>query len=174
MKKLILFILITTLSYAQETKFTFKKEGFTDYVVTQVSGTQSEIYSKTVNWIKETYKNPDEVIKMSIENEKVRFQGLKSKFNCYKAMASSVCSDAIYTIEVSFKDGKYKFDVIELVITANGNSFTPDLNDLSIYYKKNGELAKSSESVPASYENLFNDLNESLKQYVTETKKSDW
>lgn len=174
MKKLILFILITTLGYAQETKFTFKKEGLTDYVVTEVPGTQNEIYSKAINWIKENYKNPEEVIKMSIENEKVRFQGLKSNFNCMKAMGSTMCSDAIYTIEVSFKDGKYKFDAVELVITSGGKSFTPDLNDLSIYYKKNGELPKSSESVPASYENLFNDLNESLKQYVSGTKKSDW
>ncbi len=111
---------------------------------------------------------------MKIDNEKIRIEGFQSSFYCVKAMGSVACSDATYTIEISFKDGRYKFDPIELNITAQGKTFTPDLNDLSIYYKKNGELPKYSESVPPAFENLFNGLNESLKNYISEVKKSDW
>jgi hypothetical protein len=175
MKKLIVFILITTIGYAQEKTFTFKKDGFTDYVVTEVSGTQSEIYSKAINWIKESYKSPDDVILMTMENEKIRFQGFKPNFNCLSYMGTQVCSNANYIIELSVKDGKYKLDPIEFKLSnSSGASYIIDMNDTSAYYNKKGELKKASEKAPKLLEDLFNGMNEELKQYVTGTKKSDW
>lgn len=175
MKKIILMFLVTSFAFAQE-KFEFKKEGLTDYVVTNVNGTAAELFSKTVNWIKENYKNPNEVIKMTIENEKLRFQGLKEDFYCVKGGGSVMCSNAIYTIEVSFKDGKYRFDPIELVLrTKNGASSDINLNDFSVYFEKDGSINKRTKDVPGYFENLFNGLNESLKNYIeNQTKKSDW
>jgi hypothetical protein len=37
----------------------------------------AEVYLKTLDWIKETYKNPDEVIKANFENEKIRLDGFQ-------------------------------------------------------------------------------------------------
>ena len=169
MKKLLLMLLITASMTAQQ-NFEYKKEGLTDYVVTEVKGTAPELYSKAINWIKENYKNPDEVIKMTIDNEKIRFEGFQSKLNCM----GSVCADGLYIIEVSFKEGKYKFDPISLNLKNSAGSFEVPLNDFSIYYDKKGDLKKSSKEGLDNTIQLFNRLNESLKNYIYEDKKSDW
>ena len=162
--------MMCSMSLAQE-KFTYDKTAITDYVVINANGTASELYSKTINWIKESYKNPDEVIKMTIENEKLRFQGYSKKFTCW----GSVCSDASYTIEISFKDGKYKFDLISLKAVGEVNSFEMPINDLSIYYNKNGEFRKGSKQSLDDTVYFLNTLQQNLNDYINgNTKKADW
>lgn len=172
MKKLILLLLITTLSYAQET-FIFNKDGFTDYVVTNVAGTQSELFSKTNNWIKENYKSPDDVIKMTMENEKIRIQGYKQDFYCVPYGKQQICSNATYMIEISFKDGKYKFDPLELSLSNSAGSYPMDMTNTSKFYNKKGEIVKGSERTPKILEDFFNGLNESLKSYISGGSKDD-
>lgn len=172
MKKVLLSLLflISILGFSQETKFTYKKEGLTDFVVTNVKGTAPELYSKAINWIKETYKNPDEVIKMTIVNEKIRIEGFQKNLNCI----GSVCADGIYVIEISFRDERYKFDPVSLLLKNGAGSFEVPFNDLSIYYDKKGELKKSSKEGLEKTIQLFDGLNESLKNYIVGDKKSDW
>jgi hypothetical protein len=178
---LIIFLFVSGLTKAQETEFKFSKDGFTDFVVTETPNLKaSEIYSKTINWIKENYKNPDEVIKMTIENEKIRFSGYNKAYHCITSLGITICSDANYTIEISFKDNKYKFDPIELVSINSENptarsSF--DFNNTTIYFNKKGELKSSVKNFPKDLELLFNGLNESLKNYILELNKkenNDW
>jgi hypothetical protein len=180
MKNLLAFTLlfITSFLFAQSTTFEFSKEGFTDFVVTDTPNlTANEIYLKTINWIKENYKNPDEVIKMTIENEKLRFEGVRENALCVKAMGN-VCSSARYVIEVSFKDGRYKFDPISVsFFNQMGNGYNVPMNETGKVYYKNGKILKGSEEVPEMFESLFNGLNESLKNYVLGVNKKideDW
>lgn len=174
---IVTFIFIGLLATAQE-KFTYDKEGLTDYTVTELEGTSSELYAKALNWVKETYKNPDEVLKMSIENEKIRIEGLSSKFYCKNAMGAQMCSDGLYTVEVSFKDGRYKFDAITLdAISENGQRGPIPLNDGSGYFNKKGEVKKVFGSFVKDIESLFNGLNQSLTDYIqggATEKKDDW
>lgn len=68
-------------------KFEYSENGINDFVVTQVEGKSIEdIYSKSVNWIKETYKNPDKVLTMQIENEKIRIDAIASDLLVVKSM----------------------------------------------------------------------------------------
>lgn len=176
MKKLLFALLIFSSSFAQE-KFELTTAGFTDYVVTNVEGTQSEIYNKAVNWIKETYKNPDQVIKMTIENEKLRFEGYQSNFHCLKSLGMTSCSNLTYTIEISFKDGKYKFDPIAAVISNDsGQKNELKLDQLQNVYFKNGKPLKGFENFVISFQDMFNNLNTSLKSYISGASKTnnDW
>lgn len=85
MKKLLIgfTLLFSTFVNAQETEFTFNKErGMTDFIVIPVEGkTATDIYKKVIEWIKITYKNPNEVILSTIENEYVRFEGISDISN---------------------------------------------------------------------------------------------
>ncbi|WP_445454064.1 hypothetical protein [Flavobacterium sp. 25HG05S-40] len=170
MKKLLFLLMLSSSIYAQD-KFEWSNK-ITDYVTADVNGTAPQIYPKAVNWIKENYVNPNEVIKMTIENEKIRLQGFKKDFNCF----GGACADGTYTIEISFKDGKYKFDPIDLKLSNSAGSFDFPLNtDLQIYYNKKGELRKGSKEALDNVVGLFNGLNESLKNYINGTgKKEDW
>ncbi len=198
MKKIFLkmILTITTISYSQVTEFTFTKDGLTDYVVTQCEGkTQSEIYKKCVDWIAFTYKNPQSVTQAKIENEYIRVEAISESLICdNKAMYGKVCRDGKYTLEISFKDGKYKFEIlkIEKFLEATNNSTPPNYPDRWMPVK-----TKSSESNNFVYDKgkrkgeissffkyyneiaiYFNGLNKQLSDFVLNkeipSKKSEW
>jgi hypothetical protein len=189
MKKLLLgsLLLLSTLSSSQQTEFKFTKNGFTDFVVTQVDGkTQSDLYKKVLDWVQVTYRNPKEVLKAQIENDYVRIEGSKSNSLCTKALGMATCWDIRYQIEIYVKDGKYKFDVIRLEFYlkatqySSGGWYDFPINgtDYSAYYKESGEIKNAYKLYPEGLETTFNSLNTSLKSFILDeeqTKKSsEW
>jgi hypothetical protein len=191
MRKLqLLFLFLTGVMNAQETEFTFDNtRGMTDFVVTNVeSKSATEIYKKVIEWIKVTYKNPDKVILSTIENEYVRFEGSSSAvYPVNVPLMGKSYLETKYQIEISIKEGKYKFDVIGMEnyyspsqysrggwtpnTVFNGNADKEFLD--KIIYRKDGTLRsyyKYINDVPQ----YFNDLNKSLVESITATvKKSD-
>ena len=189
MKKIIYFLLatisISNSSFGQETEFKFTKEGFTDFVVTQCEGkTQAELYEETLDWVSITYKNPKEVIKAQIENDYIRIEGSSNNLLCKKVLLSTMCDNAKYQIEISFKDGKYKFDIINISGYFSGSQYSSGgwydvkFDKMSEYYKDNGDVRSMYKNYPASFSETFNSLNISLedflKSYKIPSKKSDW
>ena len=184
MKKNILIVavfLFTILGFSQETEFKFTKEGFTDFVITEVPNKiQTELYKKTLDWISMNYNNPKEVIKAQIENDYIRIEGLKSSALCMKILLSNMCDDAKYQIEIYFKDGKYKFDVISVKIY-NATLGWIDaffLTSTKPCYKENGEIKNTWKEYPLQSTSIFNNINNSLKDFLLSdkilSKKSDW
>ena len=144
MKKIIYFLLatisISNLSFSQETEFKFDKEGFTDFVVTQCEGkTQVELYKKALDWVSVTYKNPKEVIKAQIENDYIRIEGSSNSLICLNILGKKY-NNATYQIEISFKDGKYKFDVTSVNLLGTNSEPKMELQNMNEYYKSNGEI----------------------------------
>ena len=191
MKKIgMLLLLVSGIMTAQETEFTFDNtKGMTDFIVVNVEGkTAPEIYKKVIEWIKITYKNPDKVILSTIDNEYVRFEGFSS--SCYSinmALMGKSYQETKYQIEISIKDGRYKFDIIGMEnytapsqysrggwsdnVLFNGN-LDKEYLEKSIY-KKDGTLRstwKNINDVPV----YFNGLNKSiLESMTTSVKKND-
>jgi hypothetical protein len=186
MKKIVmLLLLVSGVMTAQETEFKFTKEGFTDYVIGTVPNkTASELYKKTIDWINITYKNPKEVIKAQIENDYIRIEGINPSMLCQKILLSNICENGRYQIEISFKEGKYKFDVISLESYlspsqySSGRWYPVDLTNTSFAYKDSGELRSTYKSYPLEIETTFNSLNKELKKTLeSETipgKKEGW
>lgn len=177
MKKLILlFALIwSAMSFGQ---FTIDKEnGLSDYVVTEVpEKPASEIYKKTKDWIQRIYKNPNYVTKGEIDGEYIRWEGVESDFFCQNKNNSFLfyCHKLKYTIEISFKDGKYKFDVINIQLY-NPSPYIGWYNvDLkgSTYYKNNGEIRPTYKNLITDMPIFFNNMNESLKKYIEGEEKN--
>lgn len=183
---LLLLMLVSFYSNAQETEFKCTKEGFTDYIVGIVEGkTSQELYKKTLDWVSYTYKNPKEVIKAQIENDYIRIEGAKSNLLCIKSLGLLNCSDVRYQIEISFKDGKYKFDLTKLEQYIPPSQYTVTsgwievrLTDTSLYYKDNGDLRSFYKLYPTAIETEFNSLNTSLKDFLKSdtipSKKTEW
>jgi hypothetical protein len=180
----IIVLLCSSLLFSQETSFTFTKEGLTDFIVTPCEGkTQAELYKKALDWVSITYKNPNEVVKAKIENEYIRIEGSSSDIICYSYMGKR-CGDTKYEVEISFKDGKYKFDVLS-VSEYNTPSQTRaaiwtnfNINDASAFYDKKGGIKKSYKYIPEMMPAYFNNLNLNLKDFLVsdsiQSKKSDW
>jgi hypothetical protein len=179
MKKfyLLTFIFYLNLVCAQETEFTFTKDGFTDYVVIQCTDkTKEEIYKKTINWINFTYKNPNKVILAKIENDYIRIQGFASDILCFNTLGKN-CYNADYQIEVSFKDGKYKFDLIEVNLLGTQSDPKIELVDMNVYFKKDGKIKSNYKYFIEPFLKYFNGLNSSLENFIKENavpQKGDW
>jgi len=191
MKKTIIIPLVSLLMLSltitsDESKFTYDINGMNvEYLVMTIDSTsQQQNFKKSINWIKETYKNPEEVIKTTIDEKKIRFEGSEQNLICIKSLGLNTCYNARYTIEVEFKENKYKFTPLSLSYRVPGSQYGPartiqiDFKDGSMYYKKNKTIRTLYQSVPSSIENLFNSLNNSLNEYIkkesAENTDTEW
>ncbi len=174
LKTLLLMAFVTTSTFAQDTEFKFSKDGLTDFIVTVYDGSAKDTYNRATAWVKDNAKKNFTVIS-SVENEKLVIEGTKENFICSKAGGTTVCTYATFTIEINFKDGKYKFAAVGLSEKATNsiNTVVHNLDDFSEYYDKDGTLKKYKDEVPAAYETLFNDLNKSLIAYMDKKKKAE-
>lgn len=184
MKKLLSLLLglcvSTTVLHSQETEFKFTPSGLTDFVVTPCDGkTQAELYMKALDWVAVTYKNPKEVLKSQVENEFIRIEGSSNNLLCMQAVGKT-CFLSRYTIEISFKEGKYKFDVLNMESYSaqqGWNEFPIDDRSGDLYFNKKGEL-KGMYRYNGEVADYFNSLNSSLLSYMkgidTDSNKGDW
>ena len=174
LKVFVLMTFITIATFAQETEFKFSKAGLTDFIVTNYDGSAKDNYKRALAWVNENSKK-GYTITSSTENESLTIQGNKENFLCSKAGGTNVCTTGIFTIEITFKDGKFKFDALSLSEKPNNATTITahNLDDFSEYYDKDGSLKKYKDDVPAAYESLFNDLNKSLIAFMDKKKKAE-
>lgn len=174
LKMIVLMAFITTSTFAQDTEFKFSKEGLTDFIVVTYDASAKDSFNRTLAWVKENTKKGYKVTS-SVENEKMTIEGGKENFICSKAGGTNVCTYATFTVEISFKDGKYKFEAIGLIEKPNNsaNTIVHSLNDFSEYYDKDGSLKKYKDDVPAAYESLFNGLSKDLVIFMDKKKKAE-
>ena len=178
MKKIILLLalLSSSIVLAQDIpQLKLTPNGVEPIVVEVDSLTASDIYKKALNWVQETYKNPDKVLKANITDEKIRVDGFANNAWWWKSLGIKQTMDMAYTVEVSFKDGKYRFEYIpgQFYISSGGKA----LYTYSAFYKKNGDVRKVYSDAIPSMEETMNDLSQSFYNYVsgktTEADK-DW
>jgi hypothetical protein len=179
---LLLVFICHCLCFAQDTEFKFTKDGLTDFVVIPVADkTQNEIYKKTLDWVAMNFKEPGEVIKATIENEYIRIEGFSKELICYSYMGKR-CGDTKYEIEISFKDGKYKFDVLSISEYNNQSKSILwtnfDIVNTAAYFDKKGEAKSSYKFIVTTVPEHFNNLNLNLKNFLVSdgvsSKKNDW
>lgn len=180
-------LLVSGYTNAQDREFKFDKAGLTDYIITDVPNkTKAEIYEKAINWIKTTYKNPESVIVSEIKDEYVKINGATSGITTYKVMGLPFNTSNKYTIEISVKDGKYKFDVIELSYYSEPsqysrggwNSYNLNEDTGNVFYKKTGEVRSIHKIAEIEVPKYFNDLNKLLSDYINSKEvtnsKKEW
>ena len=134
-----------------------------------------EIYKKSLNWVQETYKNPDEVLKANIESEKIRISGYANDAWWFKSLGMKQSMDMEYSVEISFKEGKYRFDytIGQFYASAGGKV----LYNYTSFYKKSGEVRKMYKVSVTSLELTMNSLSQSFHNYAngkTQEKDDDW
>lgn len=116
---------------------------------------------------------------MTIDNEKVRFEGFKDNLICTNTLGMISCYYALYTIEIEFKDNRYKFTPVNLEYRVPASQYyaggmvSINFGDGSAYYNNKGKLRKSQETFPSSIEGLFNELNADLEKYLLLDKEDN-
>jgi len=168
---IILFIAFSSICIGQTSEkvqaenFEYSEIGINDFVVINIDGkSKEEIYNKAINWVKETYKNPDLVLKMKIENEKLRIDAVAPDLLKVRGFKSNLN----YVIDVSFKDNKYRFEIVSLLYE-NSTDYKKIPN-----FKTDKKMIKNFGTTPIDIENHFNNLNQSLKDYVIGSADAEW
>lgn len=179
-----IYLFINALN-AQE-NFKYNETGLTEYIVYEIDSVSSkDLFEKTKQWIGESYVNPDEVLKFEIENEKIRFNGYQKNQFSVTSVGITSFYDARYSIEVSFKDSKIRFKPINLEQFIPSSKYAAggwksiSLTSNKWLFKKNGKMYKYYKTYPEKIERLFNNLGNSLKEYLLNNKtennkKEDW
>ena len=80
-------------------------------LIFDVKGTPTELYTKTLNWVEETYTNPDKVLKGKVEGKYIRLNGFVSSLLKLTALGSATYYDVRYTVEIKFKEDKIKYEI---------------------------------------------------------------
>ena len=186
MRLIIILLLCGTFSFGQNsfpTKYEITKDGFTDFTVISVEGkTKEEIYKKTIEWISKTYNSPKDVIKAEVENDYIRFQGVSKEKYCWDALVT-FCNDIRYEVEVWFKDGKYKFEVLKLEdyykdTKGFGSWSEVKYKDSWTHFKNTGEVRKMYADNVKQITAFFDELSKNLYDYIynqnESAKSNDW
>ena len=82
-------------------------------LVLEAKGTPQDLYTKTLNWVNETYKNPDEVIKAKIEGEYIRLNGYVSNLIQLSALTTDFY-DVRYSLEIRFRENRFRYKVTKM------------------------------------------------------------
>lgn len=180
---LVFIFFISSHSYGQH--FTVTSNGLRDsdnveksFIVIDVEKKSAEqLFNNAKKFIVQTYKNPDFVQKGIIENEYIRFNSYTPYIATINAGLTKLKYDAKYAIELYFKDGRVRYEIIDLEIKTDGVSlnFTPKgaLSGWYIYNKK-GKLKQ--EVAKQEIESYFNNQIEHLLPYLKGVTKmnEDW
>jgi hypothetical protein len=173
MKKIIIALFIGAFGYAQEMpKIT--KDGLTPIVVNVEGKTASEIYAKTKEWIQTYYKNPSEVLKADIPNEMIRIEGYAVDGYKTKNLGMVYGYDYDYTIEIDFKDGKYRYNYIVGQFWSLGKHV---LYSYRYFIKDDGTIRKTQQLAYDTLNETINNTSFSLFNYITgktQSQKKDW
>jgi hypothetical protein len=161
-KLLLLLVLLANLNvYAQEKEFVITNEGYSKFVVEEIQNLKKEeIYSKALDWVMVTYKNPDKVITAKKENEFIRVNAINEG------------NEILF--EIAVKDGKYKFSLLTYQVNSAG--IVVSLMDIKNMLNDEGKV----KWIYGAHKRMIkgiNDLNKNLKDYIENgvpASKQDW
>ena len=149
------------------------------YVVIDVEGKSAqELYDRAREYIIRTFKNPDLVEKGAIDNEYLRYNTYADGVTTIPIPLNNLVYGASYSVELAFKDGKVKHEVILLELDSDGNTlgFQPQRLAMGWWlYSKKGKLKlpKNKAEIEAYFESIVADLAAYLRG-TSETDDDDW
>ncbi|NCO64530.1 MAG: DUF4468 domain-containing protein [Flavobacteriales bacterium] len=186
MKKfaLLILILMSATTFSQEnndlfekkaTSFTYNKNGLSPSKLTVKVNKfdKKELYEKVLEWVGEKYKDPNKVIKKKEKNDKIKIEGFTDNALCFGVKSEYSCEGLTYTIEFTFEDEEYKIKPSELYYTSkNDKKVKLDLKK-SDFYTNSGDPLEGYEKISSQIETLFNSLNKSVLNYITNKDQED-
>jgi len=153
------------------------KDQSKDYLILECEGlTASQIYNNAIKYINENYKSPEDVIKAKSEGEYFRFETYAPAFMNYKNSGIvNVPIDATYMTELRFKNGKVRFEIIDLVMRNpeynNDMLFSGGAMSGYIIFNRKGKLKKPQEK--SDLEEYFNYQVKKLSDYLNGGSTTD-
>lgn len=134
---------------------------------------KTELFKRSGNWMKAFYKNPTGFLEQADSVNGVLL--MKPQFATYRILKNGVKAQSAivkYTLEIGFKDGKYRYEIKDVNIKAASylpieklfNENDPNIED---NYNTLTEAGKY-------FSELINNLKESMEEPSVKVKKEEW
>ena len=182
---LVTFLLSTFIGLSQE--YVVTPDGFKDksniensYLVIELPDkSTAELYQNAIKYVNVNYINPKEVILGKIENEYLRFETYVPQFTKVNNSGAKLDVSMKYTTELRFKDGKVRFEITAISITADNGGRSVEFSGsiwkgYPIYNQKNGDLRLPE--TKTEIENYFNSKVNEITNFLLDkkTEEDDW
>ena len=168
MRLLIIFIILTTNLFAQNTQVDslyITPNGINGYLVLETSGSAEKLHNKTQEWVKYNFDTPEEVMKSSIPGELLRCDMYLERGRMEYSL----------TIELLFKDDRIKYDVISLKPSTGGYPYFLQGGALDVsFFNNRGKPRNRAEDDRITTDRMMNELAEELVTFIEDESFSDW
>lgn len=148
------------------------------YLVLEAPGkTAEQLFKSAQKYIIQTFKNPDYVKKGDIDGEYLRFDTYTDRITMIKTNLVKLIYSGEYSVELGFKDGKVKYEVINLKIETDGTPLNwqkQGMLDGWWIFGKRGEVDQPT--TKKEIEDYFASRVIELKQFLlaTNVAEDDW
>lgn len=166
---LVLLMSISSFGLLAQESFQYDMKGLSpEYVVMNMADmSQETLFNKATTWA----KSQGYSIQDSKSPAKFTLVGEKANALCFTVRNKTSCNNLRFTVEVAFKENKYKFEVKGLeqygpINDTGKKGWFPVALDKApdAFYTRGGELKKEYVDTPGNISGLFNDLNKKLKE----------
>jgi len=171
MKKILSFIaalLVVTTAFAQKKSSSPVPVDSISHLITyeevvQVPNQSADVlYNKALSWFRTYFKNPGEVIRKNDITQHV-IEG-KHRFKIYnpadKEGTKTDAGNVQYTINVSVRDGRFKYELTEFNWKQNS------------YYASEKWMDKKAQSYTKAYDDYLKQLDDHAKSLIADLKNS--
>ena len=180
-----LLLVLISISLTAQENYVFTSSGISpkESIITFPGVSKDQLYQKALRFVKETYRSPDDVIVTTVENEMIRFTGADSEAFCFKALGMKKCTAAIYTVQLDFKDGKMRFQPVEMYYNTEASRYSSggrqyiDLdNGEDKMYRRNGEPRSMFRFLVPAIGDVLNKNLSDIQDYIEneEELNSNW
>ena len=171
---LIVFLLFSITLFSQQSNFKLDINNPifpNQFVILNVDTLSvSNIYYKTLEWIRIAYNSPDEVLKAQLDEKYIKIEG-SGKLYYAQALGVGNFYKTKYYITISFRKGEVKFEVTKMaaffpptdLTSGRWAEVTYQNKDL---HKSNGKLRKTKAKKYNITLLYFNNLSKSLKTHL--------
>lgn len=149
------------------------------YLVLEFEGMSvKELYAKSYEFVVKHYKNPDEVLKGDLKNEYLRFKTYSPDILYIMNMGIKQFFSATYSVELRFKEGKVRYEIIDLHMNHVENNmelyFSGSGLQWRVFNGKNGKLKFPEAKI--DIESFFNSNVAQLVEFIKrgDQKNDDW
>jgi hypothetical protein len=202
MKNYILLLFVTALFQVNAQEFevrtvvveegTNTQQGTYKYLkpmlVLEANGSSTELYQKAINWVNETYKNPEEVIKGKVEGDYLRLSGYVSTLLRMNVIGTMHYYDVRYTVKLNFRDGRFKYEITNMEQYFPPSQYSAGrwidiMANNEVGYRTANKKGRAKKDNVANYEAIksyFQNLGISIKEYMDKndasktSSKDDW
>ena len=158
---LLITLFIPLVGFCQIPEFIITDVSNIEPIIVEVKDNSSSVlFTKTLEWLNLTFKNPEKVIKGNVDSDFIRFSGFKSSFAKRKIMGSLFYYDFEYTIRIDFKEGKYRFSLEEYAIISP--SISPELSKSTLEFYKRPECLNKKGELKDAYVEFYKIFSEGI------------